>query len=148
DAVRAGAALARLHGRLAAFDFGVPRLVHGDPAPAHLFWDGSGRLTWIDFGTVHYGHPGQDLAMIAQWIGPAEKLDDFLRLYLRDDAAARDGGEAAISALKEAIALFAELKLWDKLCSRIAKRSNHAHRPERQPKLAAEQEKIERQIAA
>jgi hypothetical protein len=148
DRARVEPALRRLAAAVRRIEFGTPRLVHGDLSPAHLFWADAAaatapdpaRLTWIDFGTVHYGHPAQDLAQVAQWVCPPERWKAFLEAYMADEKFDRGRLQAAID-------LFAELRMWDKLASRIAKRGNHAHRPDRLERLNAEQERIERRLA-
>ncbi|MBX3727983.1 MAG: aminoglycoside phosphotransferase family protein [Candidatus Sumerlaeia bacterium] len=45
-----------------------PRLVHGDIAPVNLFVDDADHVTWIDFGTVHFGLTATDIVCIRPWM--------------------------------------------------------------------------------
>ncbi len=119
-----------------------PALVHGDLTPAHLFIDDSGRLTWIDFETVHFGHPAEDLATLRRWIDPGDPFDRFLEVYL-------ESGSTATGGLSGEIEYFERVRLLEKLSSRIVKRTHRPERmsPPRAEQLSAEQRQAEQMLA-
>ena len=135
-------ALKDLERRLERMEPGSPALCHGDLSTAHLFFDAEEqRVTWIDFGSLHYGHPARDLAAVAQWPGAERWFEAFLGAY-------GEGGGRVDAPMRGAIDLFARLWHWERLSSRIVKRVRHARRrsPQRREQLLQEQRALERKV--
>jgi aminoglycoside phosphotransferase (APT) family kinase protein len=66
---------------------GVDTLVHGDLDARHLLCDPGGRVTGvIDWGDLHLGDPGVDLAVARTFLPPAAR-DQFLAAYGEPSAA-------------------------------------------------------------
>ncbi|MCL5269677.1 MAG: aminoglycoside phosphotransferase family protein [bacterium] len=135
------ARLGELAGRIERFDWGRPVLVHGDFSPGHIFDEGQGGLIWIDFGTVHYGHPAEDLAAVRQWLEGRGLFGLFLEGYAR-------AGAPAAATDDSAIELFSELRLWEKLNSRVTKRAGREAGGDKAKsrRLAGEQRQVEGRI--
>ena len=122
---------------------GASHLVHGDLSPSHLFWDGVDQLTWIDFGTVCYGHPAQDLAAVRGWLQEDEALyRTFTQAY---EATA---GEAAWTRQAGAVDVFEQLRLLERLRTRIHKRAGLRGQKglDRALRLEQEQRRVEAQL--
>jgi aminoglycoside phosphotransferase (APT) family kinase protein len=121
-AEQVGAALKRLGEGLETVALPAPALVHGDLSPPHVFVDGAAsgegemRLTWIDLQTAHYGHPAEDLALLRDWPLPEGVVEGVF------DAYRRAGGSFDGDAMRPAMALFAEWRLWERLSARLVKR--------------------------
>lgn len=132
--------LARRFGelRLGAIE---PGLVHGDLSAAHVFYQAPDKLTWIDFGTVHYGHPAEDLAMIKRWSDDPRLLEGVVEGY-------RTGGGAVEFADEPILDFYIEWRLWERLSSRLLKRLRRAEgtNPKRAAELLREQRAIEAEL--
>jgi aminoglycoside phosphotransferase (APT) family kinase protein len=131
----------RMEARIDSLCVRPPVLVHGDLSPAHLFVDGRMRITWIDFGTVHYGHPAVDLAALRHWFRDPEGFDRFMGAYAR--AQGEDGPE-----MRRAMDLFDRIRMLEKLRTRIVKRTRRAQKldPRRLEQITAEQMTVEMQL--
>ena len=134
------ARLSRLRGELQGLDFTRPRLIHGDLAPGHVYLNADRELTWIDFGTVAYGHPAEDLAALRGWLHP----EDFTRVMQAYRAACALEPPSAAE-----LHCFTALRLLEKLRSRVNKRRHHAAAPTpRETTFREEQRKTEQQLKA
>ena len=140
EPVQINRALDMLAGQIRRLPLHRAALVHGDLFSAHVFADEEGRLTWIDFGTVHYGHPAEDLCILRNWLPEAMPFVAFLSQY-------QAAGGCADPDLAEAIEQFDLLHLWEKLGSRLGKRNRaHIYSPEKNATILKEQAFIERQL--
>lgn len=135
--------LAQLRDRLLAVALHQPSLIHGDVGFSHIFVAPEREITWIDFGTVRYGVPEQDLADVRMNMCDEAGFERFLASYRRHEQ-----GKNAIDT--EAIITFRLLALWERLNSRIQKRRHRRERrsetpgaEERMEQLKDEQSKIE-----
>lgn len=141
EPVQINRALDMLAGAIGRLPLERAALVHGDLFSAHVFADEAGRLTWIDFGTVHYGHPAEDLCVIRNWLPEAIEFGEFLERY-------RAAGGVAGPQMAEILDHFDLLRLWEKLGSRLGKRRRaHAYSPDKMQTIIDEQAFIERQLA-
>jgi hypothetical protein len=127
-----------------------PSLVHGDLSPAHLYADGapeSPTLTWIDFGTAHYGHPAEDLAMACGWGGQPDGFFARVMESYRREAAGVGLEPPDEGALEEAMDIFSELRAWQRIGTRVVKRRRDGELSEaRRRKVEEEQTRIERRL--
>ena len=127
-------------GRLRAFQFERPALVHGDINPDNLFVDPQAGITWIDFGTVHYGLAAEDLVCIYKWLEPLGLFEEFSKHY---EAA----GGAPQASWQPGFDLMERLMAFEKLSSRIVKTTHRAHiTGKKRARLLDEQEFYERRI--
>lgn len=139
--------IGQLETRLRSLPLTWPSLVHGDVNAGHIFLGPDGKLTWIDFGTAHYGLPEQDLADVRGKLFEGGDFTEFLKIYakcLRDDRPVDS----------EAIKTFAILALWERLNSRVQRQIHRRERNGGAPgpstafkKLAEDQRRVEYQLA-
>ena len=135
--------LAQLRDRLLAVALRQPSLIHGDVGFGHVFVAPENKITWIDFGTVRYGVPEQDLADVRMNMCDAAGFERFLAAYRRH-------GQEEKAIDTGAIITFRLLALWERLNSRIQKRRHRRERraetpgsEQRMEQLEGEQSKIE-----
>jgi hypothetical protein len=133
-----GMATERLILQLERHPFVRPRLVHGDVTPGNLFVEGE-RLTWIDFGTVHYGLAETDLVLVRNWLAPLGQFDDFLGRYLELR------GES-VGNLEESLDLCQAFSVFEKLSARVTRLKRGTISPERERQLLADAERFEGQF--
>ncbi|MCB2156276.1 aminoglycoside phosphotransferase family protein [bacterium] len=121
--------------------FETPTLVHGDINPDNLFIDESGGITWIDFGTVHYGLPAEDLVGVSKWLAPLGLFDEFAQEYRGAGGSPRDHWQPGFDLMQRLMA-------FEKLSSRIVKTTRRSHiQGKKRDRLLGEQEAYERRLA-
>lgn len=126
--------------KLARIEFSTPVMVHGDLKQSNLLLDENDEITFIDFGTLHFGHPAGDLAVVKNWAVRHGIFEEFARLY-------EQHGGAPVGAMAEAIAFFDILVPLEKIHRRARglRRGRGKVGPER---MQAEKDRYEEQIRA